>query len=323
MHNAYRAAGLFSVALLGLTACGFADEQTPEDSAPEETAPEETAPEETAPEETAEDGAAQDGASQESTDSEEASGDSAAQAPQLAEIEEEVWDASASQDSVNISGEMAAALFGWDSLSAEEDPDEQAEAAENVEVTIAGDSAGDGSIYQVGDVFDYVIFGDDIYQSVDSVVAEYELSQPPEGTEAPTTAEVRQAFEAEGSWANVGPAGRDYVETPADFVTNFHEGFLATSGLDSLSDAGLEGASDTRDGQDVWVYRTDQGEDFIELVVNADESQPLLRKLSYDMGGNEFDVDFSDWNEAEAPQEPAAEEVIEPDEVRVILDSLG
>lgn len=321
MHNVYRAAGLFGVALLALTACGSADEEMPEETA----------------QETAQDETAQNGAAEEDTDSEEetgpqdeaadetqqGSGDDDAQAPQLAEIEDEVWDASASQDSVNISGEMAAALFGWDSLSAEEEPDEQAEGAENVDVTIAGDSEGQGSIYQVGDVFDYVIFGDDIYQSVDSVVAEYELSQPPEGTEAPTSAEVRQAFEAEGSWANVGPTGRDYVETPADFVTNFHEGFLATSGLDSLSDAGLEGASDTRDGQNVWVYRTDQGEDFIELVVNADESQPLLRKLSYDMGGNEFDVDFSDWNEAEAPQEPAEEEVIDPDEVGVILDSLG
>lgn len=321
MHNVYRAAGLFGVALLALTACGSADEEMPEETA----------------QETAQDETAQNGAAEEDTDSEEetgpqdeaadetqqGSGDDDAQAPQLAEIEDEVWDASASQDSVNISGEMAAALFGWDSLSAEEEPDEQAEGAENVDVTIAGDSEGQGSIYQVGDVFDYVIFGDDIYQSVDSVVAEYELSQPPEGTEAPTSAEVRQAFEAEGSWANVGPTGRDYVETPADFVTNFHEGFLATSGLDSLSDAGLEGASDTRDGQNVWVYRTDQGEDFIELVVNADESQPLLRKLSYDMGGNEFDVDFSDWNESEAPQEPAEEEVIDPDEVGVILDSLG
>lgn len=321
MHNVYRAAGLFGVALLALTACGSADEEMPEETA----------------QETAQDETAQNGAAEEDTDSEEetgpqdeaadetqqGSGDDDDQAPQLAEIEDEVWDASASQDSVNISGEMAAALFGWDSLSAEEEPDEQAEGAENVDVTIAGDSEGQGSIYQVGDVFDYVIFGDDIYQSVDSVVAEYELSQPPEGTEAPTSAEVRQAFEAEGSWANVGPTGRDYVETPADFVTNFHEGFLATSGLDSLSDAGLEGASDTRDGQNVWVYRTDQGEDFIELVVNADESQPLLRKLSYDMGGNEFDVDFSDWNEAEAPQEPAEEEVIDPDEVGVILDSLG
>lgn len=321
MHNVYRAAGLFGVALLALTACGSADEEMPEETA----------------QETAQDETAQNGAAEEDTDSEEetgpqdeaadetqqGSGDDDAQAPQLAEIEDEVWDASASQDSVNISGEMAAALFGWDSLSAEEEPDEQAEGAENVDVTIAGDSEGQGSIYQVGDVFDYVIFGDDIYQSVDSVVAEYELSQPPEGTEAPTSAEVRQAFEAEGSWANVGPTGRDYVETPADFVTNFHEGFLATSGLDSLSAAGLEGASDTREGQNVWVYRTDQGEDFIELVVNADESQPLLRKLSYDMGGNEFDVDFSDWNEAEAPQEPAEEEVIDPDEVGVILDSLG
>lgn len=313
MQNIYRAAGLFGVALLALTACGPADEEASEDTPPEETAQEEAD----------QDGAAQEDPAEEEADPQQGAGDGDPQPPELTEIEDEILDASVSQDSVDISGEIAAALFGFDSLAVEEDPDQQADAAQSVDVTVAGDAEGEGSIYQVGDVFDFVIFGDDIYQSVDSVVAEYELSQPPEGTEAPTSAEIRQAFEAEGSWANVGPAGRDYVETPADFVTNFYEGFLATSELDALSDAGLEGQSETRDGQNVWVYRMEQSEDFIELVVNADESEPLLRKLSYDMAGNDFEVNFSDWNEAAAPQEPDAEEVIEPDEVQVILDSLG
>lgn len=311
MQNVYRAAGLFSVALVALTACGSADEEPSEENTQEETTQESAAPEETTQEETGEEEP-----TQEETAQEEA-------APELAQIEDEIWDASAEQDSVSISGEMTAALMGWDSRSVDEDSEQQSDGAENVDVTITGDGEGQGSIYRVGDVLDFVIFGDDVYQSVDSVVAEYELSQPPEGTEAPTSEEVRQAFEAEGTWANVGPTGRSYVETPAEFVTNFHEGILASSGMDSMSEAGLDGESETRDGQNVWVYRMEQGEEFIELVVNADESQPLLRNLSYDMSGNEFDVNFSDWNEAEAPQEPEAEEVIEPDEVQVILDSLG
>lgn len=318
MQTVYRATGLVGVALLALTACGSAD-----DDASDETAQEEADQDGTAQEADQEEADQGDGDPDQVEDPQESSGDAGSQVPDLADIEDEVWDASASQDSVNISGEMAASLFGFDSLSAEDDSDQQTGAAENVSVTVAGDGEGQGSVYRVGEVFDYVIFGDDIYQSVDSVVAEYEISQPPEGTEAPPSEEVRQAFEAEGSWANVGPAGRNYVETPADFVTNFHEGFLATSGLDSLSEAGLEGESDTRDGQNVWVYRMEQDEDFIELVVKADESQPLLNKLSYDMAGNEFSVNFSDWNEAEAPQEPPAEEVIDPEEVQVILDSLG
>lgn len=312
MNMLTRTTGL-CVALLALSACESADQETPEDPG-QQSAAEETAPEE---------GVEPNEGSNQEEDSEGGAGDDAPSVPQLAEIEGHIWDVATSQDSVSISGEVSASVVGWDHLESDENSDQHADGAERVDITAGGHSEGEGSVYQVGDVFDYVIFGDDIYQSVDSVVAEYELSQPPEGTDVPASEDVREAFEAEGSWANVGPVGRDYVETPADLIANFDDELRSVADVGSLSEAGLTGESSTVDGEHVWVYRSDQAEWFIELVVAADEEEPLLRQISYDLDGDWADVDFRDWNEAEAPQEPAVEEVIEPDEVQDILETLG
>lgn len=292
MRTLTQTVGLCGVVLLALTACESTNEEPPEDDSQEDAA-------------------------------EDIGGEDDRQPAELEEIQDRIWDSSTTQESVSISGEVSASLVGWDTLEDGEDPDSDAAGAQNIDISVAGDAAGEGSAYQRGEVFEYLIFGDDIYQSVDSVVAEYELSQPPEGTDPPPSQEVRRAFEAEGSWANVGPAARDYVETPADVVVTLREGVLDAAEVDSLAELGLEGDSDTRDGNRVWVYRMDQGEEFIEVVVNADENEPLLRQLSFSSGSNRVDLDFNEWNAAEAPQEPEAEEVIEPDEVQVILDSLS
>src|SRR5699024_4714032 len=98
MHNVYCAAGLFGVALLALTACGPADDGASEEPAPPETAEEGAPEEDSAPDE---------------EEVPEGPGDEAPQVPELEEIEDEIWDASAAQDSVSISGEMPASLFGW------------------------------------------------------------------------------------------------------------------------------------------------------------------------------------------------------------------
>src|SRR5699024_5896236 len=116
MHNVYSAAGLVGVTLLALAACGSAEEQTPETNSPEESAPQESAEDNAAQNDSDQNGADQESAEpaeetspqDEATDeAQQGSGDNAAQVPELAEIEDEVWDVSASQDSVNITGEMA------------------------------------------------------------------------------------------------------------------------------------------------------------------------------------------------------------------------
>lgn len=318
MRTFYRTAGIFGVALLTLTACETAGETQPEQDTGQEGADPDGAEDQgNPPEEIADE---DDEGEDEEEDPE--SAEDSGEPPDLAEIEDDVWEASTAQDSVTITGHISPELLGWEDPGAVNDSDEEAAESDPVEVTSAGDLEGDGAIYQVGDVFDYVLFGDDIYQTVDSVVAEYEMAQPEEA-ESPDADEVREAFDSEGSWVNWGEAGQEYVETPQQFISNFQEEFLRSSDMDSFSELGLEGQSDTEDGEDAWTYRTEQGEDFVELVVLADHSEPLLMGLSYDIGGYEFQIDFSEWNDSEEPEEPEQDEVIPPEEAESIVQSLG
>lgn len=329
MNTFYRTTGLFGAALLALTACEPADETTPDDEAQDAVDPDGAEDQGNQPGEIAGDDV--DEEETEDTGDEQPAEDTR-DVPELAEIEEDIWESSTSQSSVSITGELSAALLGWDAMddSAEADQDEDSEEddgdsedqSEMLDIAVAGDLEGDGSVYQIGDVFDYVIFDDDVYQSVDSIVAEYELAQPEEA-ETPESEEVRDAFEPEGSWANWGEAGREYVETPEEFIRNFEEGFLETSGMDSLADAELSAEVDTQDGENVWVYSHEEGEDFFELVVLADDSEPLLVGLNYDIEGNQLSLDFQDWNETDEPDEPEDDEVIEQEDAEEIVQSLG
>lgn len=329
MNTFYRTTGLFGAALLALTACEPVGETAPDDEAQDAVDPDGAEDQGNQPGEIA-------GDDVDEEETEDTGGEQPAEdtrdVPELAEIEEDIWESSTSQSSVSITGELSAALLGWDAMddSAEADQDEDSEEddgdsedeAEMLDIAVAGDLEGDGSVYQIGDVFDYVIFDDDVYQSVDSIVAEYELTQP-EDAETPESEEVRDAFESEGSWANWGEAGREYVETPEEFIRNFEEGFLETSGMDSLADAELSAEVDTQDGENVWVYSHEEGEDFFELVVLADDSEPLLVGLNYDIEGNQLSLDFQDWNETDEPDEPEDDEVIEQEDAEEIVQSLG
>lgn len=332
MSTFYRTTGLFGVALLALTACEPAGDTAPDDDAQEAVDPDGAEDQGNQPGEIAGD---EDEETEDSGDEQPA--EDTREVPELADIEEDMWESSTSQASVSITGELSAALLGWDSMDAEAEAEQDGESeegggeseggdsegeAEMLDITVAGDLQGGGSVYQIGDVFDYVIFDDDVYQSVDSVVAEYEFTQP-EDAETPESEEVRDAFETEGSWANWGEAGRDYVETPEEFIRNFEEGFLESSGMDSLSEAQLTGEVDTQDGENVWVYSHEEGEDFLEVVVLADENEPLLVGLNYDIEGNQVSIDFQDWNETDEPEEPEDEEVIEPEDAEEIVQSLG
>lgn len=336
MRTLYRTTGLFGVALLALTACEPADETTPDDDAQEAVDPDGAEDQGNQPGEIAGDEIDEDDETEDAGDEQPA--EDTREVPELTDIEEDMWESSTSQASVSITGELSAALLGWDTMDAEAEADQDDESdqdedseenngdsedqAEMLDITVAGELQGEGSVYQIGDVFDYVIFDDDVYQSVDSIVAEYELTQP-EDAETPESEEVREAFEPEGSWANWGEAGREYVETPEEFIRNFEEGFLETSGMDSLADAELTGEVDTQDGENVWVYSYEEGDDFLELVVLADDNEPLLVGLNYDMDGNQLSIDFQDWNETDEPEEPEDDEVIEPEDAEEIVQSLG
>lgn len=332
MTMIWRSTAILSVGLLTLSACQPPADQTTDDPGQEDLDPSGAQDQGNRPGEIAgEDSEDQEGAQPDG---------SASDVPDFAEIEEEIWEESASQDSVHITGEVSPALLGWadaeldgpledeagagdpeDQETQEETDDPGDQAAEPVQLTISGNSEGEGSVYRVGEVLDFLIFGDDVYQSVDSVVAEYE-HRAPEEVEAPSAAEIREAFEAEGSWADFGPTGREHVETPAEFMQNLRSGFLQSAELDALAEADLQGSVDTREGENVWVYTAEEQDAAVEIAVAAEEGEPLLQQLVLQVDGERFEVTFTDWNEASEPEEPAEEEVIAPEEVEALLQSL-
>lgn len=327
MKAAYRTTGIFGVTLLALTACGPGDETADQDQVQESFDSDSAEDQGGSPEATAENGGQeQNGSGSGGTEgADERPAEDSAEVPQLADIEQEVWESSTNQESVTITGEASASLLGLPTPETEGDEQGQGstegDQAQVVDISAVGNLEGSGATYQVGEIFEYVVFDDDVYQSVDSIVAEYEFSQP-EGTDAPEPDEIRAAFEAEGTWANWGEAGRDYLETPGEFISNFHEGFLSTSGMDSFAELGLTGEADSQDGEDVWVYQRNQGEDFIEMVVLSDQDEPLLRTLNYSLQGQQFSADFSDWNETDPPPRPAEAEVIAPQDAEAVLQSV-
>ncbi|MDO5494009.1 MAG: hypothetical protein Q4F53_10430, partial [Nesterenkonia sp.] len=74
--------------------------------------------------------------------------------------------------------------------------------------------------------------------------------------------------------------------------------------------AGLEGEADERDGEAVWVY-TD-GTD--ELVVRADEDEPVLLEFTVALDDGTAEGTLSDWDSAEIPDEVDESDILTLDE---------
>lgn len=331
MRKLYRTTGIFGVAVLALTACGPDEEETtagddsPDDSAQEDVDPDGAEEQGDTPGEIAD----EDG---EEPDPDEAQGNGG-EAPELSEIGDEVWEASLAEDSVTVTAEVPAALFGMEELptdeledgtedSGAEDDELEAEfEGETVEIIISGDMQGNGSTWQMADIIDYRLFdeGSTIYQSADSFIEEYTSLQPDAQAGADPEA-LRQELEAQGAeWIDVSSTLSGQIETPEQFIANFRDDMLQEAGISSLGEAPLTGESENRDGEDVWVYREEDGEEYLEFVFLADESAPVLHEIDMNVEGMVMNITFSDWSEAEPEEEPT--EALSEEELNAIGES--
>lgn len=328
MHSAGRkATGLTAAALLALTACQGVGDEGPDDGGQEGLDPDGAEDQGDRPDEIADDEDQEDMEDPEDED-----------VPDLEDIEDTIWESLTAQESVHIRGEISAVLLGLEDppgsgLDQEEDDenaegngeeneeDSLAEDLDTLPVTISGDVEGEQFRYTIGDVWDFVVFEEDVYQSVESIVVEYELEQPP-GAEVPEPEEVREAFEEEGSWANWGAEGRQFVQAPPEFLSTVNTSLLDAEDVSSWADAELEGHAETRGEEEVWRYSREDAEGHLELVVLADEDEPLLVELSYLSGDTEAELTFSDWNDVQTPERPDETEVIAPEDVQMLLQDL-
>jgi hypothetical protein len=342
MKALYRTTGLFGVAVLALTACGPEDEGARDDVAEdgqEDVDPDGAEDQGDTPGEIADEEGEEPDPEEEVDAGDEDS--EAGDAPDLADIEDSVWESSSSQDSVTITSEVPASMMGLDEVTqedeiddlteeegeetAEDDAADIAEEEEILQVVVAGDMTGDGSVWQLEDLVDYLLYdgGDTIYQTVESFIEEYRAFQPEEGA-GPDPEELRAELEAEGSWVDVTSTLAGDIETPEQYVETFRDEMLSSAGMDSLADTGISGEAESRDGEDVWVYREEIEDEFVEFVITADEDEPLLSEISMDSEGTEISISFTDWNESEdvAEDEPAEEDVIAEDELESIVQDM-
>lgn len=336
-HALCRTTGIFGVAVLALTACGADDDDAQDDvndSGQEDVDPDGAEDQGDTPGEIADEEG-------EEPDSDEDEDEEAGDAPDLADIEDSVWETSSSQDSVTITSDIPASMMGMEDVTQEEemedlgeegDEDADAEAEEMdepeeemLQVVVAGDMTGDGSVWQLDDLVDYLLYdeGEAIYQTVESFIEEYREFQPDEAA-GPDADQLREELESQGSWVDVTTTLSGQIETPQQYVENFRTEMLASAGMESLAETGISGETDSRDGEDVWVYREEMGDEFIEFVIMADEDEPLLSEISMDSEGVEISITFNDWNESEdtAEDEPEDDDVIDEEELESIAQGL-
>ncbi|KUG58655.1 hypothetical protein AVL63_00855 [Nesterenkonia jeotgali] len=301
--------GLLGLTLLALTACG-------DDEATSESAP--------AAEQTDDAGETQDVATSEPAETEEGAAvegdDAPEEAPAIAEINEDIWESSLNQDSVSVSADVLLSAIGEGAETLGEGTYGESGEGEVIQVELSGDMEGDGYTYTIADgLIDLLVFSDMALQSTDSVVAEYESLQ--EEGQGASPEELREAVEAEGDWVDITSLAPQF-ETPREFIENLRAGMMASSDGEDLSDWDATGEADTRDGEDVWVYSDEGGEESLEIVVRADSEEPVLMEIRGDNAGQETSVTFTSWNEADAPDRPADDTIIGEEEFQGITSSM-
>ncbi|MGJ9374154.1 hypothetical protein [Nesterenkonia sp. CF4.4] len=206
--------------------------------------------------------------------------------PTFGEIQDRMWDAMLTADTVSIEGEIRAA---------EADVDEMFE-------DIAEDDTGDLSIHGAMDGSDSEMTftaGDLSFtqRAADGVeyfrgedFATLLMSELDDETAVLLEEDFITSVVAE-QWVQFSTEGAGAVFSAQDFISTWQRD------LDGEEAAAMDGTVETRDGTDVYVYATADGA--TELVVAA-QGAPYLLEMR-DEGST---YAFSAWDEAQRPEEP-------------------
>lgn len=322
-----QATGLVSVGMLTMTACvGIDDQEAPEEE--QDDVDQDEAEDDT-------DAAGQDA----DQDAEE---DALAEAPVLEDIEDDIWEASLDQESVSLRIAQDQMVGGSeelediddiddiddddeddDPLQDEEDIEDSAEDDGEIELRYSGEMTGEGSAmdFTLGDVDgmefqgEYLTFGETIYQSTEGFITDL-LVGAPEDVEVPDPDDIEDAFEL--NWVDHSDFQTTLNHTAEQYLEEIRDNLDLLLGEDELADLDAEASEGTHEGEDVWIYETDE----VEIIVLADEEEPLLLHVDVDYDGIESSIEFSEWNESEEPEEPDSDDVYSAEEAMEIVEEL-
>lgn len=339
-----QATGLVSVGMLTMTACvGIDDQEAPEEE--QDDVDQDEAEDDT-------DAAGQDA----DQDAEE---DALAEAPALEDIEDDVWESSLDQESVSLRIAQDQMVGGSeelediddiddtddddteplngvspqlddddddeddDPLQDEEDIEDSAEDDGEIELRYSGEMTGEGSAmdFTLGDVDgmefqgEYLTFGETIYQSTEGFITDL-LVGAPEDVEVPDPDDIEDAFEL--NWVDHSDFQTTLNHTAEQYLEEIRDNLDLLLGEDELADLDAEASEGTHEGEDVWIYETDE----VEIIVLADEEEPLLLHVDVDYDGIESSIEFSEWNESEEPEEPDSDDVYSAEEAMEIVEEL-
>ena len=342
-----QATGLVGVGMLTLTGCVGLDDEAPaeegQDDSDQNDGDEGGLEQEQADQEGIGDDADAEGRG--SDELEEGLGDedddlAAGEAPALEDIEDEIWDSSLDQESVTLhvvqeqpeedvgdrdgDGPLGQSPRADDEDDAEEDdPDEDDAAQTQYELVYTGDLTGEGSSVEYDyDEFDGVAhqgqilsFEDSAFQSADSFISDLLLSAP-EDVELPEQDEIEGAIDRD--WIDHTDFEIQMHHTAEQYLEELRDNTEMLLLEDSLADLDAEVSEGTHDGEDVWIYESDD----VELIVLADEEEPVLLVMDVDVQGIESTIEFTEWNESEGPEEPEEEEIYSAEEAMEIVEEL-
>ena len=217
------------------------------------------------------------------------------QVPSFGQIQDRMWDAMLTADTVRIEGDIEAADADVDEMFEGIDDDDTGE--------LLIDGAVDGSdsemTFTAGDITftQRAIDGAEYFRGEDFASL---LMSELDGEIAGLIEEDFITSVVAEQWVQFSTDGAGAVFSAQDFINTWQRE------LDGDDVAGMDGIAETRDGTDVYVYATADGS--TELVVAAEGAPYLLQ-----MRDEESTYAFSAWDEAPRPEEP--ENVMTLDEI--------
>ncbi|MCH8560267.1 hypothetical protein LTH96_07940 [Nesterenkonia sp. LB17] len=217
------------------------------------------------------------------------------QVPSFGQIQDRMWDAMLTADTVNIEGEIEAAEADVDQMFQDIDEDDTGDLL----ITGAVDGSDSEMTFTAGDVTftQRAIDGVEYFRGED--FAALLMSEMDEEITALIEEDFITSVVVE-QWVQFSTDGAGAVFSAQDFISTWQRE------LEGQEIAGLEGTAETRDGAQVYVYATEDGS--TELVVAADGAPYLVQ-----MRDEDSSYVFSAWNETQRPDQP--ENVMTLDEI--------